>query len=235
MRESQDLDLRAVFLDLDDTLSDELHHMRTAYSAALAGLPERLEPGVVTAILDAYMDIGIDLYRRNAWGELSREARIESALQRAGVELGELPARIIHEYEQNYQEGLRLLLGADHLLEVAGRFRTCLVTNGQSDRQRVKIERLGLAGQLEHILISAEVGSAKPDAAIFRRALSQTEVEPQQAVMIGDNALADITGAAALGIHTIWVNLHGWALPAAAATPEYEVPDVAAATARLAG
>ena len=51
--------------------------------------------------------------------------------------------------------------------------------------------------------------------------------------MIGDNALADITGAAAVGFHTIWVNLHGWALPRNAAKPDYEVPDAAAAAALL--
>ena len=219
MRESREPDLRAVFLDLDGTLSDELHHMRSAYAAALAGLPEPLGPAVAGAVLDAYMDIGIDLYRRNAWDELPREARIESALRRAGVEPGDLPARIIHGYQQNYHEGLRLLPGAERLLEIAGRFRTCLVTNGQSDRQRAKIERLGLEGRLDHILISAEVGSAKPEAAIFQRALSLTAVEPHQAVMIGDNALADVTGAVNLGIPTIWVNLHGWELPPAAATP----------------
>lgn len=233
MRKSPDLDLHTVFIDLDDTLSDELHHVRSVYAAALSGLPEPLGPGVAGAVLDAYMDIGIDLYRRNAWDELSREARVSAALRRVGVEPGNLPARIVHGYQQNYQEGLRLLTGADRLLEVAGRFRTCLVTNGQSDRQRAKIERLGLARHFEHVLISAEVGSVKPAAAIFQRALSLTEVEPHQAVMIGDNALADITGAANLGIHTIWVNLHGWPLPPAAATPDYEVPDVAAAADRL--
>jgi HAD superfamily hydrolase (TIGR01509 family) len=233
MRESRRRDLRAVFLDLDDTLSDELHHMRAAYAAALAGLPERLESGVAAAVLDTYMDIGIDLYRRNAWDEMPREERLKSALQRAGVEPLDLPGQIVEGYFRNYREGLRLLPGAGRLLDIASRYRTCLITNGLSDRQREKIERLGLAGRFDHVLISEEFGTAKPDSAIFRRALSLTEVEPHQAVMIGDNALADITGAAALGMHTIWVNLHGWALPAAAATPEHEVPDVAAAAARL--
>lgn len=233
MPESRAWDLHAVFLDLDDTLSDELHHMRSAYAAAVDRLPEPLDPTRASAFLDAYMDIAIDLYRRNAWDELSREARLESALQRAGVEPGDLPARIVEGYLRNYHEGLRLLPGAGRLLEIAGRYRTCLITNGRSDRQREKIERLGLAGRFDHILISEEFGAAKPDPAIFRRALSLTAVEPHQAVMIGDNALADIAGAAAVGVHAIWVNVHGWALPTASVTPEHEVPDAAEAATLL--
>ncbi len=91
MRKSPDLDLHTVFIDLDDTLSDELHHVRSVYAAALSGLPEPLGPGVAGAVLDAYMDIGIDLYRRNAWDELSREARVSAALRRVGVEPGICP------------------------------------------------------------------------------------------------------------------------------------------------
>lgn len=227
-------DVRAVFLDLDDTLSDELHHMRSAYAAALRELPRPLSPARATATLAACMDIAIDLYRRNAWDEMSREARLDSALRRAGLEPGNLSTQIVQGYLKNYETGLKLFPGAVHLLEAASQHRTCLITNGNSDRQRQKLRLLGIEKRFDHILISEEFGASKPDAAIFRRALSLTDVEADQAVMIGDNALADIAGAAGLGIRTIWVNVHGWDLPSEGVEPDHEVPDAGAAAELLA-
>ena len=221
---------KAVFLDLDDTLSDELHHMRSAYGAALRRLSHRLTPSQVEATLDNYMAIAIDLYRRNAWDELSREQRLELALKQANVQPDDqLPAAIIRGYFESYHEGMRLLPGADRLLQAADRYRTCLISNGQTHLQREKLRRLSIDDQLDHILISEEFGFRKPDPAIFRRALDLTYAEPHQAIMIGDNVLADITGAAALGVHTIWVNLHDCDIPPGAATPDHEVPDTNAA------
>ncbi len=230
MSETVGWGLRAVFLDLDDTLSDELRRMRCAYAASLRGLTNRLTPSQAEKTLDSYMGIAIDLYRRSAWDELSRKQRLELALKLARVEPNDqLPAKIIRGYFDNYHEGMRLLPGADRLLKAAGRYRTCLISNGQTDRQREKLRRLSIDGRFDHVLISEEIGVRKPDPAIFGRALDLTDAEPRQACMIGDSALADIAGAAAVGIRTIWVNLHDWDFPRSAPAPDHEVPDAAAA------
>lgn len=229
-----DWDLTAVFLDLDDTLSDELHHMRSAYAASLRQLSNRLTPSQAEETLDRYMEIATDLYRRTAWDELTREHRVELALKRANIAPdAQLPAAIVRGYSENYHEGMRLLPGAKRLLKAAERRRTCLITNGQTDRQRENLRRLSIDASFDHILISEEIGIRKPDPAIFRRALDLTGANPDQAVMIGDNAIADIAGAAALGIRTIWVNLHSWDYPPKTAMPDYQVPNAAAAATLL--
>jgi putative hydrolase of the HAD superfamily len=234
MSRNVDWDLTAVFLDLDDTLSDELHHMRSAYAASLRQLSNRLTPWQAEEALDRYMEIATDLYRRNAWDELTREQRLELALKRANVAPdAQLPAAIVRGFFNNYHEGVRLLPGAKRLLNAAKRYRTCLITNGETDRQRQKLRRLSLDKCFDHTLISEEIGIRKPDPAIFRRALDLTDANPDQAVMIGDNTIADIAGAAALGIRTIWVNLHSWEYPPKTAMPDCQVPDAAAAATLL--
>ena len=234
MSRTVDWDLTAVFLDLDDTLSDELRHMRSAYAASLRRLSARLTPSEAEVTLDRYMAIATDLYRRNAWDELTREQRLELALKRANIAPdAQLPAAIVRGYLKNYHAGIRLLPGAKRLLKAAERYRTCLISNGQSEQQRDKLRRLSIDTSFDHILISEEIGIRKPDPAIFRRALDLTDTNPDQAVMIGDNAIADIAGAAALGIHTIWVNLHSWEYPPKTATPDYQVPNAAAAATLL--
>ena len=63
------------------------------------------------------------------------------------------------------------------------------------------------------ILISEEVGSWKPDPAIFYRALELGNASPAEAVFVGDSPDHDIAGARAAGLTTIWMNRRGrpWA------------------------
>jgi putative hydrolase of the HAD superfamily len=71
---------------------------------------------------------------------------------------------------------------------------------------------LGPTGLLEHVdgvVTSADAGAAKPDAAVFRRALSLAGVESGQAVHVGDSLDNDVAGARAMGIRAILVQRDG--------------------------
>lgn len=52
-------------------------------------------------------------------------------------------------------------------------------------------------------------GKTKPHASIFRAVLDLLEVEPADAVMVGDTVEDDIAGALALGMHAVLVDRHG--------------------------
>jgi len=56
--------------------------------------------------------------------------------------------------------------------------------------------------QFHSLILSSDVGLQKPDAAIYRLALDQLGVQPQQALFIDDFA-PNIVGAEAVGIHAI--------------------------------
>jgi putative hydrolase of the HAD superfamily len=71
---------------------------------------------------------------------------------------------------------------------------------------------LGTAGLLEHVdavVTSAEVGAAKPDRAIFERALDVVRAEPGEAVHVGDSLENDVAGARAAGIRPVLVARDG--------------------------
>ena len=55
-----------------------------------------------------------------------------------------------------------------------------------------------------NIAISGDLGIRKPNPAIFLHALNALSVPPEEAVMVGDSLTADIAGAQALGIFSIW-------------------------------
>lgn len=59
---------------------------------------------------------------------------------------------------------------------------------------------LGLAPFFDHIIASAEVGSAKPEAAIFVAALERLRLPPSRVLHVGDSGVDDIEGAHGAGL-----------------------------------
>jgi putative hydrolase of the HAD superfamily len=71
------------------------------------------------------------------------------------------------------------------------------------------LEGVGLAPLLDGVVTSAELGSAKPDGAIFARGLELAGVAAAEAVHVGDSAEHDVAGALAAGIEPLLVVREG--------------------------
>lgn len=80
------------------------------------------------------------------------------------------------------------------------------VTNAAGSYQRSKLDRVGLGGAFDHVVISGEVGAAKPDPEIFRVACRVVGVDRARAVHVGDRLDLDAKAARAAGLHGIWLN-----------------------------
>ncbi len=91
------------------------------------------------------------------------------------------------------------------LEELAGRgYRLGILAN-QPSGVTERLASWGVAELFSVIASSAELGVAKPDPAIFRKALEMAFCSPSQAVMIGDRLDNDIIPAKKLGMHTVWL------------------------------
>ena len=99
---------------------------------------------------------------------------------------------------------------ADVLARLAARATLALITNGLSEVQRRRIERLDIARHFRAVIISAEVGASKPSTKIFDAAFAALG-QPDKAttLMVGDNLNADVKGGRDFGIATCWYNPHG--------------------------
>ena len=97
---------------------------------------------------------------------------------------------------------------AEVLEELRRHARLALVTNGTSDFQRRKLALSGLEANFDFVVASCDIGSGKPEPAIFERALDALGVTASQAVMVGNDKEKDIDGAANAGIRAIWIQ-HG--------------------------
>ena len=94
-----------------------------------------------------------------------------------------------------------------HALEMlqtlSARYPIYALTNGNADTKRT-----GISQYLRGAISSAQVGASKPDPRMFQTALDQAGVQAHRCVHIGDHLDDDIKGANAVGMHSIWVNLH---------------------------
>lgn len=75
------------------------------------------------------------------------------------------------------------------------------------------LDSTGLASLVDAVLTSAVVGAAKPDPAIFERALAVAEVMPSHALHVGDSLAEDVEGARGAQIAAIWCNRRGDPVP----------------------
>jgi putative hydrolase of the HAD superfamily len=98
-----------------------------------------------------------------------------------------------------------------------------LVTNGPRLVQREKIEKFDLSKYFDVIVISGEVGVAKPDPRIFHCALSSIGSSPAESFYVGDVEKLDIIGAKNAGLTSILIRRDG-APPKV--KPDYEIRDM---------
>ncbi|WLI75563.1 pyrimidine 5'-nucleotidase [Kosakonia sp. H02] len=107
------------------------------------------------------------------------------------------------------------LPGAVSLLDsLKGKAKLGIITNGFTALQQIRLERTGLRDYFDLLVISEEVGVAKPDAKIFDYALQQAgNPDRSRVLMVGDTAESDILGGINAGLSTCWLNAHGRTLP----------------------
>jgi putative hydrolase of the HAD superfamily len=102
---------------------------------------------------------------------------------------------------------------ADALDRLAQSHVMALVTNGAACLQREKLAASGLSDYFEVVVVSADIGTAKPDSFVFEHALSALGCEQDDAVMVGDSLSKDVDGALAAGLGAVWVNRSGRSVP----------------------
>lgn len=98
-----------------------------------------------------------------------------------------------------------------------------IITNGFTELQETRLERTGLREYFDVLVISEQVGVAKPHRDIFDHALSMMGNPVRNKVlMVGDNPDADIVGGINAGLDTCWLNMENQTINQNI-TPKYQV------------
>ncbi len=137
--------------------------------------------------------------------------RFQSWSERLSVPAGDLNAAFLNAMA----EICAPLPGAISLLDaLKGKVKLGIITNGFTALQQIRLERTGLRDFFDLLVISEQIGIAKPDRRIFDYALGQMGNPPRERVMmVGDTAESDILGGMNAGLATCWLNAHGRSLP----------------------
>ena len=118
--------------------------------------------------------------------------------------------------------------GAVDLLDALhGEIKLGIITNGFTELQQVRLQSTGLSAHFDLVVISEQVGVAKPHRDIFDHALNlMGEPTRERVLMVGDTLESDILGGLNAGLHTCWLNRHAKPLPVDM-TPHYQVASLA--------
>ncbi|MCO6449976.1 MAG: YjjG family noncanonical pyrimidine nucleotidase [Caldilineales bacterium] len=118
------------------------------------------------------------------------------------------PNRFGRDYLGQLATRTELIDGAEELVKnLAGIVRLALITNGLKDVQRPRLAASAIADCFDVVVISEEVGAAKPDIAYFDIVFERMGwPNKARALVVGDNLSSDIQGAANYGIDACWFN-----------------------------
>ncbi len=103
---------------------------------------------------------------------------------------------------------LRLYPGVKELLiylKATGR-RVILMSNAQSLFTMQELDGLGLTEHLDKIYISSDVGISKPDPEFFNHAVNELGLDKSETIMVGNDYISDMGGAAAAGIDGLYID-----------------------------
>lgn len=211
-----------LWFDADNTLFD----YDRAEATALRYTFDALHLPFEDSYLDIYREINAKLWqtleRREITQAVLRQQRFGLLLE--AIQLSASVDRMSHIYLEHLAACAHLIEGAYEVLQTLS--RTCqiaILTNGLQSVQRGRFGRATIRPFIQELIISEEIGAAKPHAAFFEIASARTGHPPKSAILlIGDSLSSDIRGGVDYGIDTCWYNPIGVQRPDALALT-YEI------------
>lgn len=134
-------------------------------------------------------------------------ARVVAVMSGLGLSVESGATEQAVEVERQLQlGGCRILPGARETLDGLRRcgYTLGLLSNCYVGAEGV-VERLGIGGFFDTIVLSYEVGLVKPDPEIYRLACRRLPCEPADALFVGDGNDRELDGARDAGLKTMMV------------------------------
>ena len=214
--------IRGIVFDLFDTLVDQ-NHRRLApieiegrrVSATLPALHAhaREAAGISQSLLElaslldevdaelrpATIDLGLELPTLDRFAALARRLGAPDAAALAAgltaVHMGALRAAVT---TPEHHALVLMTLAAGFPLGVCSNF-------SHGETARTVLAESGLLPHLRAVVVSDELGIRKPRPEIFEAVAAALGLAPREILHVGDSLSADIAGAAAVGMRTVWL------------------------------
>ncbi len=188
--------IKLLIFDLDNTLYAEGDYVISGFKTVAKYVQHKFNK----SYFEAYRLL-LESFIRNGRGK-----NIETLVQKFALGAGVVP-ELINVYRSHVPD-IRM---SEQVVELLGRLgvdhQLCLITNGWPNVQARKVEALGLENYFDLILYSQLDGLqyAKPHQKYFLEALERFNVDPSEALVIGDDWEADIKGAMNVSIEAVHI------------------------------
>lgn len=207
------MSIKAVFIDVDDTLLDFSECARASIERGFA------EVGLDLSLYDhaTYESINSGLWQALERGEITREElyarRFNLVFKALGISYdGEAFERI---FRRNLAYSAEKVDGAEDILAyLSSRYEVYVTSNAPYYQQTTRLSEAGLLHYIKEVFTSEELGANKPDPAFFDECfLRAPHLKREDVILIGDSLSADIRGGSIYGIKTCWFDIKGIGLP----------------------
>jgi putative hydrolase of the HAD superfamily len=204
--------LRAVFLDIGDTVMRPNPSWEHVYAIAFEEYGVKVEVEALHgALRRAYhhggygFEAGFDPTEETSF---QRTMQIDSAAL-ADLGLEPMPEAFFRRLSQLFMLTANWHVFPDVAPALAALRERGMVVGAVSNwvwQLPELLHALDLVKQFDFIAASSRVGYEKPHPEIFRWALDQARVSPEEAIHVGDHLDADVAGAQGVGIHAVLID-----------------------------
>ena len=198
---------KVILFDADETLYDFKKSEREAFKNTMIEFGFDYDEDYH---FNVYKEINDAIWKELEQGLITQEKLKIERFRRFinKIEMNFDENEVASTYMKYLGEGSFLFEGAIELIEdLSNKYTLSIVTNGLTIVQERRIKKSVIAKYFKDIVISEEVGIAKPHPDIFEHAISNLgEFKKDEILMIGDNLSSDIRGGINYNIDTCWYN-----------------------------
>jgi len=201
----------AIFFDLDDTLLDHSTAAKigitSVYENYRSDFHGNLEDFLARwdKVSERYFQSN-ELFHQYSFQEQCR-LRVKETFS---MDLSDKEAdQRFDVYLKSYEAGWKLYSDTIPCLNSLMGHKLGLITNGGREMHRSKIEKFKLGDYFPIVVISREVGHAKPEKVIFELAAKEAGVPLKDCFYIGDRLQTDALGGQKAGMRGIWLDRKG--------------------------
>jgi putative hydrolase of the HAD superfamily len=213
--------IKAVIFDLDNTLVDFMAMKRQAIAAAI----------------DSMIDAGLGLTREEA------QARIDAIYKERGIEFQNVFDQLLYDVFQKVDYKIlsagiiayrrareAALVPYPHvnmtLISLLKRgIKLAVISDAPGREAWLRLCYLNFHHLFDHVITFDDTGERKPSPVPFLRALELLQVQPHEAIMVGDWAERDVVGAAQVGMVTVFAR-YGDTFGTVESNARYDINDV---------
>ncbi|NRD76589.1 HAD family hydrolase [Bacillus sp. BRMEA1] len=193
-----------MLFDLDDTLLNRDKAVENMFFVILEKCYEAVKHSTESQMLQKFRE-----YDKRGYGNNDKAKVLESFFDEFPP-IYRLPRNYIQDFWNNhFPHCFSIDQNSINIVNVIKKHaKVAIITNGSTQRQKAKIINTNLDSCFDTIIISEEAGFSKPDKRIFELALNKFNVQPEDALFVGDDIEKDIDGCQNANIKGIWFNPH---------------------------